>query len=191
MSYLKKKGASVWISAVLYFGIGIVILTLVLTLGMPVIDRMRDKNIAVQTKEVFHNLDSTIRAVAKEGPGSQRVSNVEIKKGTLSVDNETDEIIWGFETTAVLSEPGESAQEGAITLLTNGSAVADVEKFLLTYSLDYHCKIDIVADGSLSGITGSTRLVISNGGTSMADCGEGATRFEEVPKVKIKTITIS
>mgnify|MGYP001558011191 FL=1 len=56
-----KKGASIWISAVLYFGIGIIILTILLTAGLPVINKLRDKNIVIQTKQVMHTLDENIR----------------------------------------------------------------------------------------------------------------------------------
>ena len=38
-----KKG-EVWISAALYFGLGIIIITLILTAGMPVINKLTNRN---------------------------------------------------------------------------------------------------------------------------------------------------
>ena len=162
---MDKKGASVWVSAVLYFGVGIVILTLVMTAGMPVIDRMRDKNIAVQTKDVFHSLDDTIREVAKEGPGSQRVSYVDIRKGEMHFDVNGENITWDFRTTAVLSEPGVPDTEGNFILLTETTEVED--EFLLQYALDYKCKVNLKVEpvGSLQVLTGDSKLIISNLGT--------------------------
>ena len=81
---MQKKG-DVWISAILYFGIGIVIITILLTAGLPVINKLRDKNIIIQTKQVMHTMDDNIREVIKEGTGSQRVVTVNIKKGTINV----------------------------------------------------------------------------------------------------------
>jgi len=170
-----KKGISVWVSAILYFGIGIVILTIMLTAGMPVINKMRDKNVAIQTKEVFHELDSTIREVAKEGPGSQRVTNLEIKKGKLNINDVNELIIWGFETSALLSEPGVKAKEGSIELFTDADEVAKVDIYLLTYTLNYTCKLDLKVSpsGGLSTVTGATKIVLTNGGveeTQLSEC---------------------
>ena len=50
-----KKG-DIWISAALYFGLGIVVLSLILAAGLPVINKLRDKNIIIQTKEIMFKL---------------------------------------------------------------------------------------------------------------------------------------
>ena len=164
-----KKGIGVWVSAVLYFGVGIVILTLILTMGMPVVNRMKDKNVATQTKDVFHGLDATIREVAKEGPGSQRVSQVEIKEGELGLDADTNVVFWNFETEALLSEPGFNSTEGAIILSTDYTNIENVYK--LTYTLDYGCSVDleVTPAGSLTTVSGNNKLVITNKGTAESD----------------------
>ena len=58
---MNKKGDSTWISAVLYFGIGIIIISILLAAGTPVVNRIRDKNTILQTKETMSNLDDNIR----------------------------------------------------------------------------------------------------------------------------------
>ena len=75
---MNKKG-DVWISAILYFGIGIVVITIILAAGLPVINRLRDKNVIIQTKQVMHTIDDNIREVIREGPGSQRVVTISAK----------------------------------------------------------------------------------------------------------------
>ena len=87
---MKKKG-NIWISAVLYFALGMILLSIILTSGMPVIERLRDKNIALQTKEVFQVMDQKILETAKGGPGNQKVLDLNIKKGTFIIDTENQE----------------------------------------------------------------------------------------------------
>lgn len=159
---LNKKGVSVWISAILYFGIGIVILTLVLTLGMPVVDRIRDKNIAVQTKDIFFGVDKTIRNVAREGAGSQRVITVELKKGIIDLEQKEDQIKWSYETEAILSEPGTSLKEGKINMFTEETTTVDLYK--LEYWLDYSCTLDLKFADGLTTLSGTSELVITNSG---------------------------
>ena len=79
-----KKG-DIWISAVLYMGLGIIILTIILSAGLPVINRIRDKNLAIDTKESMFTIDKNIREVYNEGPGSQRPLILEIKKGDFNI----------------------------------------------------------------------------------------------------------
>jgi type II secretory pathway pseudopilin PulG len=157
-----KKAISVWVSAVLYFGIGITIIGIILAAGMPVVDRVRDKNIATQTKTVFYGFDKVIKEVAKEGGGSQRVMTVDLKKGNLYLDSTNDEISWNYTTKAVLSEPGIDIKEGPITIRTDNTQTNDV--YSLSYKLkDYHCNIDI--NTSLEMISGTRELIVYNTGT--------------------------
>ena len=83
---MKSKKADVWVSAVLYFGLGIIVISLLLAAGLPAINKLRDKNVIIQTKEVFQVLDKNIRDVVRGGPGSQRVVSVDIKKGDFKID---------------------------------------------------------------------------------------------------------
>ena len=127
---MQKKGAALWISVVLYFGIGIVILTIILTAGLPVINKLRDKNVVIQTKEVMHTLDENIREVIKEGPGSQRVLTINIKKGTIAIDNEHSTVTWKYEGSKIpISEPpstpngqGIEVPEGKLIVRTDNGA---------------------------------------------------------------------
>ena len=66
-----KKGQT-WISAVLYIALGTVVLTIIIAAGLPVLNKLRDRNAVLQTKEVLFELNNVIRTVVSEGPGSQR-----------------------------------------------------------------------------------------------------------------------
>ena len=98
-----KKG-EVWISALLYFGIGIVILTIILAAGTPVIKKIRDKNVVLQTKEVMFMLDKGIKEVAKGGPGTQRVLSIDNEKGMFVF--EEDKISCDYQHQDSKNNPG-------------------------------------------------------------------------------------
>ncbi|HLC86517.1 MAG TPA: hypothetical protein VJG30_04490 [Candidatus Nanoarchaeia archaeon] len=118
---MKSKKADVWVSAVLYFGLGIIVISLLLAAGLPAINKLRDKNVIIQTKEVFQVLDKNIRDVVRGGPGSQRVVSVDIKKGDFKIDgNDRKEIIsWEYTSKIAISEPGNN--EGLAVPVSEGN----------------------------------------------------------------------
>ena len=69
---MKSKKADIWISAALYFGLGIIVITIILSAGLPLINRLKDKNTVIETKDVMFKLDTAIREVIRNGPGEQR-----------------------------------------------------------------------------------------------------------------------
>lgn len=161
-----KKG-DVWVSAILYFGLGIVVITILLVAGLPVINKLRDKNIVIQTKEVMHTIDQNVREVIKEGPGSQRVVSLNIKKGKIDV--ESNKIVWTYEGSKIpISEPNENCEnpaievaEGKLNIVTCNAAVAK------TYNIKIYSEYSEA--GLQSGITtlqGLSDLVIRNEGVA-------------------------
>jgi len=57
-----KKG-QIWISAVLYIALGVVAISIVLSAGVPLINKIKDKNTIVQTKDILFAVDNIIRKV--------------------------------------------------------------------------------------------------------------------------------
>ena len=175
----KNKRGDVWVSAVIYFGLGMILLTLLLSAGTPVINRLRDKNIALQTKEILQVLDANIREVAREGPGSQRPIVVDIRKGEFKVDADTNTIKWVYKTTAILTEPCKPisttdttpvdgfpddctsviVKEGTVNQLTTGVK----GDYTIAMNLVYP-QIYLVVPGPSSSIIGRTDLIIRNDG---------------------------
>ncbi len=160
---MKKKG-DIWISAILYFGLGIVVITILLAAGLPVINKLRDKNVVIQTKQVMHALDQNIREVIREGPGSQRVVTMNVKKGAFIVDEEYEKIIWGYNNSkALISEPYLNVPEGKLTIRTeNGTTRGSYNIIIYT---DYSDLADITRPpGKPLTIIGINDLVIRNEG---------------------------
>lgn len=188
LNSLNKKG-DVWVSAVLYFGLGIVVLTLVLSLGMPAVNRLRDKNVATQTKDVFATIDANIREVARGGPGTQRVLELGLSKGEVkvysaanaekvndykgtdiytakkvifgeSLKNIPNRVVWTYQLKAALSEPGLLVTEGNTQMLTTGSKGS----YNVRFWLDYEQNIYLRMEGA-NIISGNTKIVMKNMGS--------------------------
>jgi len=174
---MKKKG-QVWISAILYLALGVIIIALIIGLAMPMVGKMRDRNTYIQTKEMMFNLNKNVIDVINEGPGSKRyLSPLSIEKGELIIAPGTDDTIqWKFKTKNKLMETGMDFKEGDLTLRTDGME----GNYELTIKSSY-----ANADIELSSVAGSLRnpffgvfsMVIENSGYS-----GGATE----PKITIK-----
>lgn len=158
-----KKG-DVWISAVLYFGLGIVVLSILLAAGLPVINKLRDKNVIIQTKQIMHELDQNIREVVKEGPGSQRVVTVNIKKGSFIVDEVNSMIIWEYNGSKVLiSDPGIDVPEGKLNIRTDNAPQKNT--YNVRVFIDYKEIAKLARpQGKTSTLVGINDLVIRNQG---------------------------
>lgn len=156
---MKHKRGDIWISAVLYIALGIILLTIVLSIGIPTIQKMRDNHLAKQTKEIMFTMDSNIRSVFNQGPGAQTQLKVEIGKGDLEIKKDPDnKIIWTTRTKALLSEPGVTVNEGNLAILTEESAQKG--EYDLTLTLEY---TQIVLEYSdANPIKGTHLLSISN-----------------------------
>jgi len=127
-----------WISAVLYIALGVVIITLILAAGLPLINKMRDRNTILQTKEMLLQVDENIRAVISEGPGSKRyLSPIEIGKGELYIDKEgTSNVTWIVRTNNKMMEPNILFREGYIEFFLQESLVEN--EYVVNLNLDYY-----------------------------------------------------
>ena len=177
---MKTKKGDIWVSAILYFGLGIVIIGIILAAFTPVINRLRDKNIIVQTKGVFQVLDSNIREVAREGSGAQRPLTIDIRKGEFKIDNDNHKIIWTYPSKALLAEPCTdpldpakcpSILEGNVKIIVNSPSPLN-KNYLTELSLEYTDKAYLHYTSPLTTIAGNTPLVIRNSGVSCGPQGE-------------------
>ncbi len=169
---MDKKGA-IWISAVLYFGLGIVVLSLILAAGMPVINKLKDKNIAIQTKEVMFTLDNNIREVAKGGPGTQRLVRVDIKKGNFMINEGENWVHWENTGKAMLSEPGLETpiEEGVLRIKTSPVAGKYKVELWVPYDNEDGSKLLQLNSTGVSTLQGGTDLIIKNNGARTLDDG--------------------
>ena len=142
--------------------------------GIPLINKMRDKNTYFQTKEVMHTIDEAISTVVSEGPGSRRyLSPLVIKKGKLSIHELQDnKVKWTMETKSVLQEPGVSLTEGNLILsftkddIVIGQYDATISALYLQRGIRF--SIDSDVEGQVSGLDGTFSLSITNNGIDEA-----------------------
>lgn len=128
MRQINKK-SQIWISAVLYILIIVVALVLVLEAGVPILNKLRDRTIFVQTKDTFLNLNQFVEEVSSGGKGSQRVIPAEIKKGELQVGD--NKLMWSMDTEATLIEQRSKIDLGNVKIAAN----ADVDAYESNASL--------------------------------------------------------
>lgn len=152
------KSGDVWISAVLYMALGMIILTIILATSLPIIKQLKDKNNVVQTKNLMADLDENIRTVYSEGPGSRRPIKLDIGRGNFIIDEQGSTITWNLESTYLESEPGIVFREGHLSIWTESTPVQETYNIYL--QLNYTSLINLTTD--ITTISGPYDILITN-----------------------------
>ncbi len=155
-----KKGDT-WVSAVLYIALGTIVVTILLAAGMPVVNKLRDRNVILETKQVMHGMNNAVRTVMREGPGSQRSVVIDIGRGELVLDGSNEWINWSMESKTIFSEPDLPVYEGDLILTTRKTKVSG--KYLAEIALSYKSLADIQLKGD-STIIGRRNLIFKHAG---------------------------
>ena len=171
---MNKKG-DIWISAALYTAIGIILIGLVLSVGMPFINKVKMRNTMLQTKEVMYNMDNVIREVWNEGLGSRRPIFVEIQEGDFLIDEINDKISWSVISEDKLGiEPG--AQKGQMVIHEGNLEIESIQLgqgYQIELRLDYKgSNIPLITTAGTKQLSGAYNLVIEQ----TSDCGTTADR---------------
>ena len=157
---MNKKSQQTWISAVLYIALGMVVLSIILATGMPVVNKLKDKQTAAQTKNIMHEIDKTIREIYNEGPGSQRVRTIEVGKGDFTILKNM--INWVLDTKYIESTPGLEVKEGNLNITTASTAI--VGNYNLILSLYYPEFTLDISKLQTKVFKGRTQLIFRNAG---------------------------
>jgi len=119
-----RKGVSPLLSGVLYVAIFLVGIGVVTQIAMPAIDKMKDSAAIDQSKLVLTKIDKALKEVVEEGEGSTRVVDINIKKGKIKIDADTDEIYYVLETETGSLSPRSQIQIGNLILSSSASVNA-------------------------------------------------------------------
>lgn len=114
-----KKKSQVWISAILYILIAAIAMVIILQVGIPLLNKMKDRTTFERSKNVLSALDQQITEVASEGQGSQRVIAIEIREGNIIVDDSDNKLKWQLETKTEVIEPRTSLEIGNLKIYSN------------------------------------------------------------------------
>jgi len=167
---MKKKG-QVWISAVLYIALGMIVITMILSVGVPLVNKMRDRNTLAQTKNVLFSIDNNIKAVVNEAKGSTRfLSPVDINEGQLIINEEENKIEWSMITGNKMIENDTVFSEGDLRILLEETGMVD-EYNMQIYS-DYSEKnIELSLEGDYQNpFQGRFSFSIKNNGYECKEC---------------------
>lgn len=152
---MRNKGLSPYISAALVILIGIVALSLSLTVLNPTFDKAKDSAII---NEAFNNLeiiDGTIKEVASESEDSKRTINLKVSEGTYRVDSTNNFINFTYRMKQGLEISG---QRGDVNI---SIPVNETNKIVLFIK---YTNIDI--QGSDHFAKGDNNLVVMHNGTN-------------------------
>ncbi len=189
---MKNKKGDIWVSAVLYFGLGIIVISILLAAGLPVINKLRDKNILIQTKEAFNVLDENMLTVINGGPDSQRPITLEIKRGEINIDDVNDKIIWVFKDSKVFaSDPTVTMPinlEGTRNIRVKTTPSTTKGRYNIEYILDYSAIADIISlTTEVKTLRGTTKRLIRNEGLQ-PPANNPAGQLQDKPTILIKQI---
>ena len=149
----KNRKSQLWISAILYILIIVVAITLILSVGIPIINEMRDKIAFNRAKDTMLNLDQHIVDIASEGEGSQRIIPIEISAGKLKVEN--SQLIWEMDTGAEIVTSRSKIDIGNLVITSN----ANVQARTNTYDTENGSFILETELGATDVVRGDTFLV--------------------------------
>lgn len=111
-----KKGA-IWVSAVIYVLIGVIVLTVVIEAGIPMIEGLQERSNVNRARNSFSALDQQIQDIAKEGQGSQRIVPLDVSDGTVKVED--NKLRWKIETSSKVLEPRTRVEFGNLVIASD------------------------------------------------------------------------
>lgn len=152
---MRNKALSPYISTALVILIGIVALTLSLTVLNPALNKAKDSAII---DEAFNNLeiiDSTIREVASEAEDSKRTINLKVTEGTYRVDSIIDFINFTYRMKEGLEISG---KRGDVNITIHANETNKITLFIKYTNIDLQ--------GSDHFTKGDNSVVIMHNGTN-------------------------
>ena len=165
---IKNRRGQIWVETVIYTLIAFTLIGLVLAFAKPRIDEIQDQATIEQSVSILEDIDFVIKTLG--GPGNQRVVDLGIDKGTLTIDGENDVLTFLIESRYEYSEPGEDVIIGVVTARTE--SLGSLNEITLT--VDYDGRYDITNNGldnieTLSGAPTPYRVSVSNEGQSSGE----------------------
>ncbi|MFQ5531597.1 MAG: hypothetical protein ACE5ES_03200 [Candidatus Nanoarchaeia archaeon] len=138
INFKKDKTGQVWIETIIYTLIAFIIIGTVLAFVKPKIQEMQDKAIIEQSIVMMEDLDSTISGIDIGGAGNRRVIELAIKKGVLTIDGNSDKIIFEIEGKHTYSEPGKDIEIGDFIAHTEKKGDSNTVTLTRDYSEKYN-----------------------------------------------------
>src|SRR3989344_4797290 len=125
---------------------------------MPFVNKIKDRNTVLQTKNILIEMDKLIREVEFEGVGSRRPFFVEIQEGDFKIEEEgaKERIIWTVISGENVGLQGPLIQEGNLNIQSTRVG----QGYEISIWLDYKDDIDIRSD--LKQLSGQYNLILEH-----------------------------
>lgn len=118
------KALNPLISIALVILILVVAISLALTFGEDVINRINEVNVINEATRNMKLLDNTIRRVASEGLGSLRKIQIKVSGGSYKINEKTNSIEFSYLVKYGTVEPGTYLKVGNLLLISGANAKA-------------------------------------------------------------------
>jgi len=165
---MEKRG-QVWVETVIYTLIGLTIIGLVLAGALPKINEKKDAIAIEQSIDVLRAIDGKVLQT-QTAVGNRRVIDLEIRKGSMVIDMEKNEISWVLDSSFAYSEVGLSVSLGRLNVTTSEANPFEIE-LKLGYDGDIRFDNETTGTKTLTIAPTPYKFVIENIGVS----GEGDT----------------
>ncbi len=131
--------AQIWVETAIYTLIGLTLISIILSVAIPQVQKIKDRSIITQTSESLIRLNNEILEVS-DVAGNIRIFYFSFDKGTLLIDSTNDHITYTLENTNYkFSEPGQAIPYGDIVYKTELHG----KKYIVTLDIDYSKVVDI------------------------------------------------
>jgi len=115
-----RKGISPLISYLLYVGAGLVVVSIVATVGTGTIDTMRDSAEVEQMQTDLAGLSGLVDTVASSGQGTQLTRQLSLRRGSLHYENQS--LVYEIRTPAEIVSSGTRQDFGRVGIASNAAA---------------------------------------------------------------------
>ena len=136
-----SKRGQIWVETVIYTLIALSMIGAVMAFVIPRVQEIQDQAVIEQSIDVMENINEIIVSTVQGGTGNRRIIDVEIKRGTLSINGTHDFISFEIEADYVFSEPGQIINVGGVQAETKRiggtnliTLIGDYSKYNLTYN---------------------------------------------------------
>jgi type II secretory pathway pseudopilin PulG len=143
----RKKG-QIWVETVIYTLIGLSIIGLVMAVALPKINEKKDEVAIDQAINSLQNINDKIYEVQRAA-GNRRVIDLDIGKGILIIDMESNTLSWVLDSRFRYSEIDVPVPLGSINVTTKRANPYRVE-ILIKYGFDIRYKNQTIGTKELN-----------------------------------------
>jgi len=116
-----SKGVSEIATAALYIGVTVTAISVAVTTGAPALENMQDAAAIRQAEEFMQSLDSSVQEVVSGGEGATRTLEINLDRGEIYFDNDTEALVYELQTDAEVISPQSARRTGNVILSSNSN----------------------------------------------------------------------